>query len=96
MSGLSGSKLRCRGKVKKVSSVNLNDSKVYKDAILIGAKWTALQPQQCEKHFVVHSRIERAKGPIETVRLEAVRTKSVYTVSVADLADVKCWRTGWH
>ncbi len=76
--------------------MNLNDSKVYKDAILIGAKWTALEPQQCEKHFVVLSRSERATGPIETVRLEAVRTKSVDTVSVADLADVKCWRAGWH
>lgn len=76
--------------------MNLNDNKVCKDAILIGAKWTALAPQQREKHFVVHSRIERAEGPIETVRLEAVRTKSVYTVSVADLADVKCWRGGWH
>jgi tryptophan-rich hypothetical protein len=76
--------------------VNLNDNKVCRDAILIGAKWTALQPQWREKHFVVHSRIERAEGPIETVRLEAVRTKSVYTVSVADLADVKCWGGGWH
>ena len=76
--------------------MNLNDSKVYKDAILIGAKWTALQPQQREKHFIVHSRIEQAKGSIETVRLEAVRTKSVYIVSVADLANVNCWRAGWH
>ena len=76
--------------------MNLKDSKVFKDAILIGAKWTALQPQQREKHFVVHSRIERAEGPIETVRLEAVRTKSVYTVSVAELADAQCWRVGWH
>ena len=76
--------------------MNLIDGKICKDAILTGAKWTALKPQQREKHFVVHSRIERAKGPIETVRLEAVRTRSFYTVSVADLADVKCWRVGWH
>ena len=76
--------------------MNLKDSKVFKDAILIGSKWTALQPQQREKHFVVHSRIERAEGPIETVRLEAVRTKSVYTVSVAELANAQCWRVGWH
>ena len=76
--------------------MNLIDGKICKDAILTGAKWTALKPQQREKHFVVHSRIERAKGPIETVRLEAVRTKSLYTVSVTDLADVRYWRAGWH
>ena len=76
--------------------MHLNDSKICKDAILVGAKWTALQPQQREKHFVVHSHIERAKGSIEIVRLEAVRTKSVYMVSVADLANVNCWRVGWH
>ena len=76
--------------------MNLKGIKVFKDAILIGAKWTALQPQQREKHFVVHSRIERAEGLIETVRLEAVRTKSLYTVSVTDLADVRYWRAGWH
>ena len=76
--------------------MNLKSSKVFKDAILIGAKWTALQPQKREKHFVVHSRIELAEGLIETVRLEAVRTKSVYTVSVAELVDAQCWRAGWH
>ena len=71
-------------------------NRVHKEAISVGAKWTALQPQRREKHFIVHSRIEQAKGSIETVRLEAVRTKSVYIVSVADLANVNCWRAGWH
>ena len=71
-------------------------NRVHKEAISVGAKWTALQPERREKHFVVHSRVERAGGPIDTVRLEAVRTQSVYEVSVATLADPTCWCVGWH
>ncbi|MGB0606697.1 MAG: TIGR02450 family Trp-rich protein [Candidatus Latescibacterota bacterium] len=71
-------------------------NRVHKEAISVGAKWTALQPERREKHFVVHSRMERADGPIETVRLEAVRTQSVYEVSVTKLADPTCWCVGWH
>ena len=76
--------------------VSSKKNRVNKEAISVGAKWTALQPERREKHFVVHSRIERADGPIETVRLEAVRTRSVYEVSVKELADGACWRAGWH
>ena len=71
-------------------------NKVHKEAISVGAKWTALQPERREKHFVVHSRVERADGPIETVRLEALLTKAVYEIAVSELSDVAHWRSGWH
>ena len=71
-------------------------NRVYKEAISVGAKWTALQPERREKHFVVHSRVERADGPIETVRLEALLTKAVYEIAVSELSDVAHWRSGWH
>ena len=71
-------------------------NKVHKEAISVGAKWTALQPERREKHFVVHSRMERADGPIETVRLEALLTKAVYEVAVSELSDVAHWRSGWR
>ena len=71
-------------------------NKVHKEAISVGAKWTALQPERREKHFVVHSRMERADGPIETVRLEALLTKAVYEIAVSELSDVAHWRSGWH
>ena len=71
-------------------------NRVYKEAISVGAKWTALQPERREKHFVVHSRMERADGPIETVRLEALLTKAVYEIAVSELSDVAHWRSGWH
>jgi len=79
-----------------VISMDIKAQRMHKDAILLGAKWTKLQPQQREKHFVVHSHIERAEGPVDRVRLEAVRTKSVYTVLVMELANAQCWRVGWH
>ena len=76
--------------------VSSKKNKVHKEAISVGAKWTALQPERREKHFVVHSRVERADGPIETVRLEAVLTKAVYEIAVSELSDVAHWRSGWH
>ena len=79
-----------------VYGVSSKKNRVHKEAISVGAKWTALQPERREKHFVVHSRMERADGPIETVRLEALLTKAVYEVSVTKLADATCWCVGWH
>ena len=79
-----------------VISMDIKAQRMHKDAILLGAKWTKLQPQHREKHFVVHSQIERAEGPVDRVRLEAVRTKSVYTVLVMELANAQRWRVGWH
>ena len=79
-----------------VYEVSSKKNRVHKEAISVGAKWTALQPERREKHFVVHSRMERAEGPIETVRLEAVLTKAVYEIAVSELRDVAHWRSGWH
>jgi len=76
--------------------VNSKSKALDRSALQRGAKWTALQPERREKHFVVHSRMERADGPIETVRLEALLTKAVYEVSVTKLADATCWCVGWH
>lgn len=61
-----------------------------------GAKWTALQPKNREKHFVVHSQIERAGGVVDSVRVEAVLTKTVYAIAVSELGDATRWRPGWH
>ena len=79
-----------------VYGVSSKRNRVHKEAISVGAKWTALQPERREKHFVVHSRVERADGPIETVRLEALLTKAVYEIAVSELSDVAHWRSGWH
>ena len=79
-----------------VYGVSSKKNRVHKEAISVGAKWTALQPERREKHFVVHSRMERADGPIETVRLEALLTKAVYEIAVSELSDVAHWRSGWH
>ena len=65
-------------------------------ALVRGAKWTALQPKEREKHFVVHSQIERAGGVVDSVRVEAVLTKTVYAIAVSELGDATRWRPGWH
>ena len=79
-----------------VYGVSSKKNRVHKEAISVGAKWTALQPERREKHFVVHSRVERVDGPIETVRLEALLTKAVHEIAVSELRDVAHWRSGWH
>ena len=76
--------------------MNSKSEALDRRALQRGAKWTALQPERREKHFVVHSRMERAEGPIETVRLEALLTKAVYEITVSELSDVAHWRSGWH
>ena len=76
--------------------MNSKSKALDRSSLQRGAKWTALQPERREKHFVVHSRVERADGPIETVRLEALLTKAVHEIAVSELSDVAHWRSGWH
>lgn len=64
---------------------------------LLLTKWTAVQPRQREKHFVV-TRVIQPEPPstrIEQVELEAVHSKQVYLLHWRDLTDACLWRQGW-
>lgn len=67
-----------------------------------GAKWTAHQPRDGERHFVVRG-IQRsrdadgarARRP-DMLLLEAVTTGRVREVPVAEVADAERWLPGWR
>jgi tryptophan-rich hypothetical protein len=64
---------------------------------LLHTKWTAAQPQDREKHFLVTKVLEpRAPGaPIEFVELESVYTRRARVIRWRELTDESAWRQGW-
>ena len=64
---------------------------------LLLSKWTAVQPMNREKYFVVVRVIEPEPPAvrIEQVELEAVHSRRVLQLHWRDLTDPQVWRQGW-
>lgn len=64
---------------------------------LLLSKWTAVQPLNREKHFVVVRVIEPEPPAvrIEHIELEAVHSGRVRQLRWRDLTDPAVWRQGW-
>jgi tryptophan-rich hypothetical protein len=67
---------------------------------LLLTKWTAVKPQNKEKHFIVVKLIEPdASGAldaqIEFIEIEATYSKRVMTLPWRELLDDAVWRQGW-
>lgn len=64
---------------------------------LLLSKWTAVQPFNREKHFVVVRVIEPEPPAmrIEQIELEAVHSGRVRQLDWRDLTDPQVWRQGW-
>ena len=65
---------------------------------LLLSKWTAVNPQQQEKHFLV-TQIANNSTPMaerDLIILEAVMTKHAYRIDWHELLDEVTWRQGWH
>jgi tryptophan-rich hypothetical protein len=64
---------------------------------LLDSKWTAVQPEEREKHFVVTRVLDakrpRASGP--SVELRCLLTKRFRIVTRADLENRERWLPGW-
>ncbi len=61
------------------------------------SKWTAVNPRDREKHFLV-TRVINPESPahrIEQVVLEAVLTHRRLTMDWTELADKQKWLQGW-
>ncbi len=63
---------------------------------LLLSKWTARQPANREKHFIVTRCRRDAENIVVTVDLEAVLTKRNATVAWQSLQDSELWQAGWH
>ncbi|WP_339843804.1 TIGR02450 family Trp-rich protein [uncultured Halopseudomonas sp.] len=62
---------------------------------LMLSKWTAIRPQNREKHFVVISCQRDEDDNVTTVEIEAVLTRRSDTVPWQCLQDASKWRMGW-
>ena len=64
---------------------------------LLLSKWTATQPQNKEKHFIVVKLIEPAvpDAQIEMIEIEATYTHRSFALPWRDLLDETKWRQGW-
>jgi tryptophan-rich hypothetical protein len=63
---------------------------------LLQSKWTAVEPQNREKHFVAVELIRGENGEVEAVLLEAILTQRRQQISIDQLRDAHRWSTGWQ
>jgi len=64
---------------------------------LLLTKWTAVQPIQKQKHFLVSKVIlpELPDEAIQQVEIEAVFSKEVRQIDWRELTDATIWKQGW-
>ena len=62
---------------------------------LLMSKWTATQPEQRERHFIVTRLIRTEDETIIGCVLEAVINKNTYEINWLELKDSSRWHTGW-
>jgi len=65
-------------------------------AKLLLSKWTAVQPQQREKHFLVTKLLRDEQDHITGCVLEAALTQRAQAIDWKLLKDASQWRQGWH
>jgi len=64
---------------------------------LLHTKWTAVEPRDREKHFLVTKVIQPDLPglPVKSVEIEAVHSKRARIIGWRELTDVARWRRGW-
>jgi len=67
-------------------------------AKLLRSKWTAAQPVNKEKHFIVTALVEPAlpDAPVEMVTIEAVMSRRSVSLHWRELTDQSRWLQGWR
>ena len=63
---------------------------------LLLSKWTAAQPQNREKHFLVIELFRDEEGTVLDVELQAVLTKRNQRLSWQTLKNSNAWLLGWN
>jgi tryptophan-rich hypothetical protein len=62
---------------------------------VISTQWTAVNPKQKEKHFIVTSLHTNEKDQIVGCDLEAVTSKTSYEIVWQVLKNSQVWLMGW-
>lgn len=63
---------------------------------LLNSKWTAVSPQNKEKHFIVTEVEFDELQNLCHCMIEAVMSKRSFTLQWRELRDTKRWLCGWH
>ena len=62
---------------------------------LLNSKWTAIKPQNKEKHFMITEVEFDEEGEVIHCLIEAVMTKNERSIDWQDLKDNSQWLQGW-
>lgn len=62
---------------------------------LLNSKWTAVTPQNKEKHFLVTKVKFDEEGSVTLCIIEAVMSKREAAIDWRQLKDINLWRQGW-
>lgn len=62
---------------------------------LLLSKWTARQPQNREKHFLVCELLRNEEGELLQVELQAVLSRRSELIDWRELRDNERWQIGW-
>lgn len=62
---------------------------------LLNSKWTAVNPENKEKHFIVTSVDYDEDDTVLSCILEAVFTKREHAIDWKGLKDEQVWKQGW-
>ena len=62
---------------------------------LLNSKWTAVQPKNKEKHFLITEVEFDEEGRVIHCLIEAVMSKNAYSINWQDLKDTSLWKLGW-
>jgi tryptophan-rich hypothetical protein len=62
---------------------------------LLLSKWTALQPERKERHFIVSKVIRGQDETVTACILEAIISKNIYEIDWHQLEDSAVWLMGW-
>ncbi|MDN3611284.1 TIGR02450 family Trp-rich protein [Vibrio ostreicida] len=59
------------------------------------SKWTAVNPVNKEKHFLVTDVEFNEDGTVLSCQLEAILSKNAYAIDWHELKHTEKWRQGW-
>jgi tryptophan-rich hypothetical protein len=69
-------------------------NRINPDKLLL-SKWTAVKPQQKERHFIVTKLIRAEDQTVIACKLEAVINKNYREIDWKELKNRDCWTMGW-
>ena len=81
---------------KHISKHNSGMNPLHPKKLLL-TKWTAVAPQQKDKHFLV-TKVVQPEVPseaIEWIEIEAVFSRAVQRIAWRELKEPTLWRQGW-